>query len=692
MIGKMDKLTQSALSLIRKAEELRRKMGHDRIGLNHLLLVTLESYGGMVKDMTELDVSDLNKEIWSKLHSGEVGEEVKSEQIAEEAIKLARERGRDRATERDVIAVVLRRIGYRVRKRRQLKSTPTLEKFGRDLCKEAREGKFRRLVGRARELEAIIETLLRPIKRNPLLVGPAGVGKTAIVEGLAQRVVNGEMPDRLKDIKIFALQPSSLVAGIRTAGTLEERMKAIIKEAGGEGIILFIDEIHTVIGAGGMPGLSDIASMLKPALSRGDFVCIGATTDVEYEKFIRPDPALERRFLPIRIQELTPQQTIEVLQALCEDVESERGIKIEEGVIPLIVELSERFLKNRYFPDKAIDILDQCVGSASARGESIIERKLVEEVMERVTGMSIRGGPELSETLQNLAKLISEMMPIEEEALEELVQRLNITMRGLDIRPERPNAVILFLSEEEIEGVEFARLLSEKLFGTERIIEEDMTRYKNPSDISWMTGAPPGYVGHDQPLSLHLEISQTPWSVILFRNVDAAHPSLHRFLSGVLERGFITDSHGRKAFLSDSIIIMTSSSIPSGGRRLGFGAADETMDKEEILKEVLGEELGRCVDLVIKVGRPDGEWLRGWMTNILLPMISERYKKEGIEIMWDESLINWALTLGGKDEIKQGLEKNLGSCLVSYLGKGNVKLKIKSEDGELLAISETKEV
>lgn len=677
----MSKLTSSAWFLLRKAEELSEKMGHDRLGLNHLLLAALERYRDMVEYMTGLDTPNLLKEIWMKLQSSEIGEEMNPEWITGEAVELARKRGKGKATERDIIAVALKRAGYEIRK--PVKPTPVLKRFGRDLCKEADEGKLRRLVGRERELEVVMETLLRPMKRNPLLVGPAGVGKTAIVEGLAQRIIRGEVPEQLKGVKIYALQPSVLVAGTKVVGKLQERIKAIIKEASQEGVILFIDEIHTMVGAGGIPGLSDIASMLKPALSRGDFVCIGATTDMEYERFIRPDPALERRFLPIRVQELTPRQTIEVLESLSREIGSERGIKIERDVLELIVDLADRFLKNRFFPDKAIDIFDQCMGSASARGKKLINGELVREVVERMVGMPVRAGSELSETLQILPNLISRRIPVEEEAIKELAQRLNVTMRGLDIRPEKPNIVVLLLSEDESQGEEFAELLSEALFGAKRIVEEEMSRYKHPADLSWLTGAPPGYVGHDQPLSLHLKISQIPRSVLLLRNIDVAHPSLHSFLSRALESGFITDAHGRKAFLSDSIVVMTSASSISHRRRIGFNVTREMKDREKIAVELLGEDLGKCVDVVLEVGRPSQEWLKKWAADILLPNVTEKYVREGIEILWDESVIDWAASLSERKEVERELERNLSFCLSSYLGK-EVRLKISVEGDRFL--------
>ncbi|MBW4698544.1 MAG: AAA family ATPase [Aphanocapsa lilacina HA4352-LM1] len=407
-------LLPGAKRLVELAQQKQQLSGQPHLQGAHWLLALLERHGAMVETMVGgLDAASLAGQWQSRLAPGATETPLESTEVLELARANAEARGQNRISERDMAAVILARCGYRPAETdlliavettaappgyrpRVRKPTAMLERFGRDLTREAQQGQLSAFVGREEEVQLVIETLCRRTKRNPLLVGPAGVGKTAIVEGLAQRLVASQVPTVLAGARLFAVQPSTLVAGTSVVGELENRFKALLKEASQDGVLLFIDEVHSVVGAGGRTGTDDVASLLKPALARGEIACIAATTDDEFRRFIEPDAALERRFQPIRIQELNAEQTLAVLTALAHELGQLRGVQVGEAALSWLVDFAAQFLPNRRFPDKAIDLLEQCVAFAVARDKGAVDLCDATAVARRMVGMPVAAAERLT--------------------------------------------------------------------------------------------------------------------------------------------------------------------------------------------------------------------------------------------------------------------------------------------------------
>ena len=357
-------------------------------------------------------------------------------------------------------------------------ATPLLDKLGVDLTKAAR-AEMSPIIGREEEIELVIETLCRLTKRNPALIGPAGVGKTAIVEGLAQRVARAAVPEALRNLRIIMLPVSVLVANCKYVGEFEERMLALLGEANQPGIVLFIDEAHTVLGAGaGGRNGNDLANILKPALARGEIACIAATTDEEYRLHIESDSALERRFQPVRVQELTPAQTLVVLLRLRDELARLRGVEVPAEELEWIVAFAGQYLRNRHFPDKAVDILEQCVAYGLTQNKARLTQADIELVARRMVGMPL----DVSHRLALLHEQLCRRSILPRETVTALVNRLNITLRGFDLRASRPNAVILLTGEAETESSLLAEIIAEYLFSdAERVVAMDFSRFLSPA-------------------------------------------------------------------------------------------------------------------------------------------------------------------------------------------------------------------
>jgi ATP-dependent Clp protease ATP-binding subunit ClpC len=713
-MDKSEKLTPGAQMFWNTALEMSRQFGHSGAALQHFLLVLLDRYGPMAESLASgLRAREYHRQVQQSLQQGEV-DWVDPEALLEEAFQRAVQAGKPRASERDLAAVCLQRAGwtligepvraaprtgpeagaeptprgeYRPRAR---KPTPTLEQFGRDLCQEALDGKLPPILGRDLEIQSVMETLCRFTKRNPLLVGPAGVGKTAIVEGLAQRIVRGEVPPPLQGLRIFALQSSALVSGAGVVGELEKRMHAILEEASQDGIVLFIDEIHTIVGSGGVRQVSDVGSLLKPALGKGEVACIGATTDEEFHRFIEQDRALERRFQPLRVQELSPQATLEILRALRERAARERGVTVSDEALQLAVLLAQQYLRNRHFPDKAIDIFEQSVAFALLQSLPEVTPDVVRKVVQRMTGIPLDLGAELTQRLGEVKRRLVAWAFCPEAVAEQLVHRLEITLRGLDVAPTRPNAVVLVVGTAGQSPELAAQVLAEALYGTpDRLIELDMTRFTHPADVTWLTGAPPGYVGHDAVMEFHRQLAQQPWSVVLFKNVDAAHPQAQEVLAEALRSGFLTDAQGRKVYLSDTVVVMTATVEETAKRRIGFHADREGREASQVGPGILPPLLPDLMDRVELCWQPEpptAERLQVWLKEWVLPSLVERYQRQGLEVEWDRSVMEWlSATILAAGELTRGerlIEEQVLPVLIPYLDQpGRVVLTYDQDKG-----------
>ncbi len=532
-------------------------------------------------------------------------------------------------------------------------ATPTLDQFSRDLTEEVRVGKIDPVIGREKETERICRILCRKTKNNPCLIGEPGVGKTAIVEGLAQKIVRGDVPEPLKGRRLVVLDIAGMVAGAKFRGDFEERIKGALQEAADSSdVLLFIDEIHTIIGAGSSEGALDAANIMKPMLSRGEIQVIGATTVDEYRKHIEKDAALERRFQSILVEEPSPEQCMEILKGIRPAYEKHHGVTISDEAIEAAVKLSQRYITDRFLPDKAIDLMDEACSkrqllsyyhrsgqtekefSALASRRNELEaalssgdfegaRALHEEIeaLERKTKKRPEnpGSAARTVTMEDIAQTVSEWTKIpvtkltesesrkllglektlhkrivgQNEAIEAVSRAVRRGRAGLR-DPNRPVGTFLFLGPTGVGKTELSKALAEAVFGSEKnIIRVDMSEYMEKFDVSKMIGSPPGYVGYDEGGQLSERVRRHPYSVVLFDEIEKAHPDIFNVLLQVLDEGHITDSQGRKVDFKSTIIIMTSNAGAQqiiSPKKLGFGAgSDAKADYEAMKSSVMGE-------------------------------------------------------------------------------------------------------
>ena len=710
----MPKLNQGAQTLVQMSILKQTSSQHPYLGVHHWLYALIERHTALVEALLPgEDINAIRQQLPEKLKAGSLGDQLPVDQVVQMAEAQAASRGKEQATERDMAVVILRAAGFQpaeslatpvtpsqvqpvIDTTPHAKPTPTLDSFGRDLTRQAADGKLGQIIGRDMEIQLAIETLCRRTKRNPCLVGPAGVGKTAIVEGIASRVQAGNVPDMLKGVRIIALQPSTLVAGANYSGELEKRMTAILQEASQESIILFIDEIHTIMGAGGMMGLSDIASILKPALARGDMACIAATTDDEYRRFIENDTALERRFQPIRVQEMSPEQTLDILTSLNTTLESKYQIKVAEGVLPWLVKFGAQYMRNRYFPDKAVDLLEQCFAHAVAQQKPAIDMAEAQTVAQRMIGMPLA----LEERLKTLAVNLVGKNLMDSDQVQFLLGRLQVTMRGLDLRSGKPNAMLLVSGPSRDSSAALAETIAAALYGSpERVVTIDLGRMTESHDITLLVGSPPGYVGYKDTVPLH-KLMQTPWCVVRFENVDQCHPAIRDTLAQAFKEGRITDGLGRSIYFSDAILLITADLDFIGAKgNLGFTPPDDDTQMEEnqeaFFKSIIagiGEDLASQVDLVLYGLPPSESGSRQWLEKNLLADLSLRYEKQGMALEWDESLLDYLIKQQGsvftEQDWEHWVDRALTPALIPYLpestGGNPVKLKLRMEEGKLV--------
>jgi ATP-dependent Clp protease ATP-binding subunit ClpC len=544
---------------------------------------------------------------------------------------------------RGVTPEVLRQAGERTSAApRPDTGTPTVDKYGRDLTGMARDGRIDPVVGRAGEIEQCVEVLARRTKNNPVLIGEAGVGKTAIAEGLAQRIADGEVPRTLAGKRLVQLDLTGLVAGTRYRGDFEERLKNIIDEvrAHSDELIVFIDEIHTVVGAGAAEGATDAANMLKPALARGELHVVGATTLDEYRRQIEKDAALERRFQPILVPEPTVSQTVEILRGLRDRYEAHHGVRFTDEALVAAAELSDRYLTDRFLPDKAVDLIDQAgarvqlrsrvpatdtreleqrieqlsrdkdqvvadeqyeragqlrdeiaalrrsadgAGGGGSRVPEVVPTDIA-EVVSRATGIPAQQlSEEERERLANLEDRLHERIVGQEEAVRVVAQAIRRSRTGLG-DPNRPIGSFLFLGPTGVGKTELARALAETMFGDrDRMIRLDMSEFQERHTVSRLVGAPPGYVGYEEAGQLTEAVRRRPYSVVLLDEIEKAHPDVFNLLLQVLDDGRLTDSQGRTVNFRNTVLIMTSnlgSDLVNQDQELGFTDGDGGTDRD----------------------------------------------------------------------------------------------------------------
>ena len=662
--------------------------------------------------------------------------------------KVLRSLGANLLTARQLTVTFLRKSGSRERDKKS--STPALDEFGRDLTQLAQESSLDPVIGRMDEIERVLQILSRRTKNNPALIGESGVGKTAIVEGLAQRIVSMDVPDNLLNRRVIALDLGSLVAGTKYRGQFEERLKVVMKEIAQAGnIILFIDELHTLVGAGAAEGSIDAANMLKPALSRGEIQCIGATTLDEYRKHIEKDGALKRRFQPIYVQPPSVEETIRIIQGLRDRYEEHHGVEISDEAVTEAVKLTDRYITDRFLPDKAIDLIDETGSRAKLqsyalppelksleqelkrvarekevaiglqnfedavkfREEEERLRKLLEDakrdwrknqeknkpvitaedvgyVVSKITGIPLfKLEEEESEKLLHMEDFLHKRIVGQEEAISAVCRAIRRSRAGLK-EARKPIGSFIFLGPTGVGKTELARALAEFLFNTEdALVRIDMSEYQEKFTSSRLFGAPPGYVGYEEGGQLTEKVRRRPYSVVLFDEIEKAHPDIFNVLLQVLDDGVLTDSLGRKVDFKNTILVMTSNlgtKLINKGVSLGFQRDEETEHNQRMRGEVLAElkrnfspEFLNRIDELVVFHQLNKEHLLT-IVEFLIGELNVRLEDRGVQLEVSDEVKQWIITEGfepqyGARPMRRTIQKRLGDPLSEELIRGKFK-------------------
>ena len=622
------------------------------------------------------------------------------------------------------------------------------------LSDKAKEGKLDPVIGRTQEIERVVQILNRRQKNNPCLIGEPGVGKTAIAEGLAQRIYQGDVPYKLQDKEVYLLDLTALVAGTQFRGQFESRMKGLIDEVKRLGnIVLMIDEVHSIVGAGDAEGSMNAANILKPALSRGEIQVIGATTFNEYRKSIEKDTALERRFQPVTVNEPSIEDSVEILKGLAPNYEKFHGVKISEGILRQAVVLSERYITDRFLPDKAIDLIDEACSDLNLKDPDISrrmeiqrelddyekERTMLEEKEEKaeddyarmaelksremqlnteLTALCEKGDPQLS--MENLAHVIelwtkipaSRIREQEFQRLSQLEQRLKSHIIGQDeavsavsaavrrnrvgISPKHKPVSFIFVGPTGVGKTELVKQLAGDLFNTpDALIRLDMSEFMEKHSVSRIVGSPPGYVGYDEAGQLTEKIRRKPYAVVLFDEIEKAHPDVLNVLLQILDDGEITDAHGRKVNFENTIIVMTSNagSATKEGT-VGFGRTQQEQDADRAMKalqQFLRPEFINRVDAVITFNRLTEEHFQS-IARIMLEELAVSLKEKAITLTYDDVLVellthkSYSRTYGARNlrrTIQKELEDPMATRIIGSYEAPITQIKATAEDGEV---------
>ena len=636
-----------------------------------------------------------------------------------------------------------------------------LDNYCINLSRRAREGKLDAVIGREEEIQRVVQILNRRQKNNPCLIGEPGVGKTAIAEGLAQRIAAGEVPFKLRDKEVYLLDLTALVAGTQFRGQFESRMKGLIEEIRKLGnVILVIDEVHNIVGAGDAEGSMNAANILKPALSRGEIQVIGATTFNEYRKYIEKDTALERRFQPVTVAEPSIEDTLKILKGIAHYYETYHGVSIPEGVLRQAVLLSERYITDRFLPDKAIDLIDEACSDLNLKDPTInrrmeVKRDLENVTFERETLMSAEApeGEEVTEeqldqryariaelrsqemrlqeeltelekkgvpqvTMENIARVIemwtkipaSKIKEEEFKRLAELDVRLKQHIVGQDeavdavsaairrsrvgISPKHKPVSFIFVGSTGVGKTELVKQLADDLFDSpDSLIRLDMSEFMEKHSVSRLVGSPPGYVGYDEAGQLTEKIRRKPYSVVLFDEIEKAHPDVLNILLQILDDGEVTDAHGRKVNFENTVIVMTSNAgSGKAAGAVGFGRSADDQDKERVMKalqEFLRPEFINRVDEIVYFHQLTEENFRG-IAGIMLEELKAALEEKGYHFTYDDALVDYLVkksysaAYGARNLrrcIQKDVEDPMAARIIESYETPITKMKATAEDG-----------
>ena len=810
------KFTKRAEKALEYAGDLAQGFGHNYIGTEHILYGLVKEGSGVasqVLNMQKITAENVVEEIEVLIgkgdksqNRGEIGFTPRSKRVIENAFLEARKLGSEFIGTEHLLIGIMREgdsVAVRImmdlnvnpqklyneivkvinedenagandkqpkgKARGSYNQTPTLNQYGTDLTKKATEGKLDPVIGRKDEIQRVIQILSRRTKNNPCLIGEPGVGKTAVAEGLAERIIAEDVPEMLKNKRVVSLDIASMVAGAKYRGDFEERIKKCLEEVKKAGdVILFIDEVHTIVGAGSAEGAVDAANILKPLLARGEVQVIGATTLNEYRKYIEKDSALERRFSPVTVGEPTSEETIEILKGIRDRYEAHHNVKITDEAIKAAVELSTRYINDRFLPDKAIDLVDEAASrvkmrtytqpdtlkkleeeisamnkekddaikvqdfekAAGLRDKINVEKEKLQkekekweskntksittlteediaEVVASWTGVPVKKLTQTeNEKLRNLEQTLHQRVIGQNEAVDAVAKAIRRGRVGLK-DPNRPIGSFLFLGPTGVGKTELSKALAESLFGNEdAMIRIDMSEYMEGHSVSKLIGSPPGYVGFDEGGQLTEKIRRKPYSVILFDEIEKAHPDVMNMLLQILDDGRLTDAQGRTVNFKNTVIIMTSNigaRLITDKTTLGFSAKDKKDESqkeyETIKKDVMGElkkqfrpEFINRIDEIIVFHKLNDEDIKQ-IIDIMLNQVTKRMEEKGYRLEIDNSVKELIAKKGvdtdyGARPLKRAIQNILEDKIAEEILDGNIKPNkkavIKAEDDKIV--------
>ena len=810
------KFTKRAEKALEYAGDLAQGFGHNYIGTEHILYGLVKEGSGVasqVLNMQKITAENVVEEIEVLIgkgdksqNRGEIGFTPRSKRVIENAFLEARKLGSEFIGTEHLLIGIMREgdsVAVRImmdlnvnpqklyneivkvinedenagvsdkqpkgKARGSYNQTPTLNQYGTDLTKKATEGKLDPVIGRKDEIQRVIQILSRRTKNNPCLIGEPGVGKTAVAEGLAERIIAEDVPEMLKNKRVVSLDIASMVAGAKYRGDFEERIKKCLEEVKKAGdVILFIDEVHTIVGAGSAEGAVDAANILKPLLARGEVQVIGATTLNEYRKYIEKDSALERRFSPVTVGEPTNEETIEILKGIRDRYEAHHNVKITDEAIKAAVELSTRYINDRFLPDKAIDLVDEAASrvkmrtytqpdtlkkleeeisamnkekddaikvqdfekAAGLRDKINVEKEKLQkekekweskntksittlteediaEVVASWTGVPVKKLTQTeNEKLRNLEQTLHQRVIGQNEAVDAVAKAIRRGRVGLK-DPNRPIGSFLFLGPTGVGKTELSKALAESIFGNEdAMIRIDMSEYMEGHSVSKLIGSPPGYVGFDEGGQLTEKIRRKPYSVILFDEIEKAHPDVMNMLLQILDDGRLTDAQGRTVNFKNTVIIMTSNigaRLITDKTTLGFSAGDKKEESqkeyETIKKDVMGElkkqfrpEFINRIDEIIVFHKLNEEDIKQ-IIDIMLNQVTKRMAEKSYKFEIDNSVKELIAKKGvdtdyGARPLKRAIQNILEDKIAEEILDGNIKPNkkavIKAEDDKIV--------